>query len=153
MKKTNIIFLSLFVIFLLILPFLCADKVVKFNDLKKVVEPFIDKKVLKLQDKNDIYKEYKLNSSYYESFISYNSISYMEVEEITIFKEEDKTKQEYILDKIKNHIDTKIKTFEGYGEKQVKMLNNAYIDIRGDYIFCIVLKDIQEIKEKISKLF
>lgn len=77
----------------------------------------------------------------------------MDVEEITIFKEENKEQQELIVKKIKEYIDRKITTFEGYGPSQVQLLKNAIVEVKDDYIFCIILDDDTSLWHDIMKLF
>ena len=58
-----------------------------------------------------------------------------------------------IVKKIKDYIAKKITTFEGYAPLQVDLLKNAIVEVKGDYIFCIILEDNTSLWHDIMKLF
>lgn len=153
MKLRQIIFIIIFISILLVIPFLIKDKKVDIDEIKKVFEEYAKEDIVVEIDSSTIYNNYNINTNSLEGYISYGPISYMNVQELTVFKEEDKDKRIEIKNKINEYINKKILTFQGYGEAQVELLKNSVVEIKGDYVFCIILDNSDEVWQNITKLF
>lgn len=153
MKLRQIIFVIIFISILLVIPFLIKDKKVDIDEIKKVFEEYAKEDIVTEIDSSTIYNNYNINTNSLEGYISYGPISYMNVQELTVFKEEDKDKRIEIKNKINEYINKKILTFQGYGEAQVELLKNSVVEIKGDYVFCIILDNSDEVWQNITKLF
>lgn len=153
MKLRQIIFIIIFISILLVVPFLIKDKKVDIDEIKKVFEEYAKEDIVTEIDSSTIYNNYNINTNSLEGYISYGPISYMNVQELTVFKEEDKDKRIEIKNKINEYINKKILTFQGYGEAQVELLKNSVVEIKGDYVFCIILDNSDEVWQNITKLF
>lgn len=153
MKLRQIIFIIIFISILLVIPFLIKDKKVDIDEIKKVLEGYAEEDIVTEIDSSTIYNNYNINTNSLEGYISYGLISYMNVQELTVFKEEDKDKRIEIKNKINEYINKKILTFQGYGEAQVELLKNSVVEIKGDYVFCIILDNSDEVWQNITKLF
>ena len=153
MKLRQIIFIIIFISILLVIPFLIKDKKVDIDEIKKVFEEYAKEDIVTEIDSSTIYNNYNINANSLEGYISYGPISYMNVQELTVFKEEDKDKRIEIKNKINEYINKKILTFGGYGEAQVELLKNSVVEIKGDYVFCIILDNSDEVWQNITKLF
>ena len=153
MKLRQIIFIIIFISILLVVPFLIKDKKVDIDEIKKVFEEYAKEDIVTEIDSSTIYNNYNINTNSLEGYISYGPISYMNVQELTVFKEEDKEKRIEIKNKINEYINKKILTFGGYGESQVELLKNSVVEIKGDYVFCIILDNSDEVWQNITKLF
>lgn len=153
MKLRQIIFIIIFISILLVIPFLIKDKKVDIDEIKKVFEGYAKEDIVTEIDSSTIYNNYNINTNSLEGYISYGPITYMNVQELTVFKEEDKEKRIEIKNKINEYINKKILTFGGYGESQVELLKNSVVEIKGDYVFCIILDDSDEVWQNITKLF
>ena len=153
MKLRQIIFIIIFISILLVVPFLIKDKKVDIDEIKKVFEEYAKEDIVTEIDSSTIYNNYNINTNSLEGYISYGPISYMNVQELTVFKEEDKEKRIEIKNKINEYINKKILTFQGYGEAQVELLKNSVVEIKGDYVFCIILDNSDEVWQNITKLF
>ena len=153
MKLRQIIFIIIFISILLVIPFLIKDKKVDIDKIKKVFEKYAKEDIVTEIDSSTIYNNYNINTNSLEGYISYGPISYMSVQELTVFKEEDKDKRIEIKNKINEYINKKILTFQGYGEAQVELLKNSVVEIKGDYVFCIILDNSEEVWQNITKLF
>lgn len=153
MKLRQIIFIIIFISILLVIPFLIKDKKVDIDEIKKVFEEYAKEDIVVEIDSSTIYNNYNINTNSLEGYISYGPISYMNVQELTVFKEEDKEKRIEIKNKINEYINKKILTFGGYGEAQVELLKNSIVEIKGDYVFCIILDNSDEVWQNITKLF
>ena len=153
MKLRQIIFIIIFISILLVVPFLIKDKKVDIDEIKKVFEEYAKEDIVTKIDSSTIYNNYNINTNSLEGYISYGPITYMNVQELTVFKEEDKEKRIEIKNKINEYINKKILTFGGYGEAQVELLKNSVVEIKGDYVFCIILDNSDEVWQNITKLF
>ena len=153
MKLRQIIFIIIFISILLVIPFLIKDKKVDIDEIKKVFEEYAKEDIVVEIDSSTIYNNYNINTNSLEGYISYGPITYMNVQELTVFKEEDKDKRIEIKNKINEYINKKILTFGGYGEAQVELLKNSVVEIKGDYVFCIILDNSDEVWQNITKLF
>lgn len=153
MKLRQIIFIIIFISILLVIPFLIKDKKVDIDEIKKVFEEYAKEDIVVEIDSSTIYNNYNINANSLEGYISYGPITYMNVQELTVFKEEDKDKRIEIKNKINEYINKKILTFGGYGEAQVELLKNSVVEIKGDYVFCIILDNSEEVWQNITKLF
>lgn len=153
MKLRQIIFIIIFISILLVIPFLIEDKKVDIDEIKKVFEEYAKEDIVTEIDSSTIYNNYNINTNSLEGYISYGPISYMNVQELTVFKEEDKDKRIEIKNKINEYINKKILTFGGYGEAQVELLKSSVVEIKGDYVFCIILDNSDEVWQNITKLF
>ena len=153
MKLRQIIFIIIFISILLVIPFLIKDKKVDIDEIKKVLEGYAEEDIVTEIDSSTIYNNYNINTNSLEGYISYGPISYMNVQELTVFKEDDKDKRIEIKNEINEYINKKILTFQGYGEAQVELLKNSVVEIKGDYVFCIILDNSDEVWQNITKLF
>ena len=153
MKLRQIIFIIIFISIFLVIPFLIKDKKVDIDEIKKVFEEYAKEDIVTEIDSSTIYNNYNINTNSLEGYISYGPISYMNVQELTVFKEEDKEKRIEIKNKINEYINKKILTFGGYGVAQVELLKNSIVEIKGNYVFCIILDNSNEVWQNITKLF
>lgn len=153
MKKVYISVVMLFMIFMLALPFITAEKNVDFVTLQENMKNFVKQDIMQEQSEEIVKKNYKIKEDLYESFMSYGPISYMNVEEITIFKQSDKQKRQQLLEKVESHIDSQIKSFEGYGIEQTEMLKKAMVIQKQEYIICVVLPDIDAVETCLNDIF
>lgn len=153
MKLRQIIFIIIFISILLVIPFLIKDKKVDIDEIKKVLEGYAKEDIVVEIDSSTIYNNYNINTNSLEGYISYGPITYMNVQELTVFKEDDKDKRIEIKNEINEYINKKILTFQGYGEAQVELLKNSVVEIKGDYVFCIILDNSEEVWQNITKLF
>lgn len=153
MKLRQIIFIIIFISILLVVPFLIKDKKVDIDEIKKVFEEYAKENIVTEIDSSTIYNNYNINTNSLEGYISYGPITYMNVQELTVFKEDDKDKRIEIKNEINEYINKKILTFQGYGEAQVELLKNSVVEIKGDYVFCIILDNSEEVWQNITKLF
>lgn len=153
MKLRQIIFIIIFISILLVIPFLIKDKKVDIDEIKKVFEEYAKEDIVVEIDSSTIYNNYNINTNSLEGYISYGPITYMNVQELTVFKEDDKDKRIEIKNEINEYINKKILTFQGYGEAQVELLKNSVVEIKGDYVFCIILDNSDEVWQNITKLF
>ncbi len=90
---------------------------------------------------------YGLDYEQLDEYIYYKSTEALSVEELLIVKAKDKSSLDSIKDAAESRIQSQIKTYESYGPKQVAMLENAIITVRGKYLFCCVADAPESYKE------
>lgn len=146
-----IIFVLLAVI-ALCLPFLYVDKDIAFSHVTNTMQPFTTDQMQEQSEKT-LSKIYLIKPDEYVDVFTYGPLSYMNVEELTIFYQPDATMRLHLLDKVKKHIKSQINVFEGYGEVQTKLLKEAYIKEKGSYIICIVSENVEETAAAFNTLF
>lgn len=152
MKKRYIIEI-LCLILMLVIPFFRGEKEVELNILKETITPYILQDKMEESDVNKIYRSYSLSKEEYDSYVSYSPISYMNVEELTVFEVKDEVKRKEVVKQVKKHIEEEIKIFEGYGIYQTELLKKAYVEEKGTYVICIVHDEVDKIQREIEGVF
>lgn len=150
MKKRYIIELLLIAV-ALVFPFYNASKPVTFKELVTFVETSVNGNIMQKLDEKEVRKVYKLSTIDYDECICYGPIAYMDVEEITIFKQSDESKRLLLVSAVKERIENQISIFEGYASKQAATLKNALIIEKQDYVICIVSEDNKIQEELLDK--
>lgn len=152
LKVGYIIFIIL-AISALIFPFINGDKKIAYDVMVEYVHQYANKETMQEQSDKNISRYYQVKSDEYEAVVSYGPISFMNVEELTVFYEPSASKRSHLIQKAQQHLDTQIKSFEGYGEAQTQMLKEAYLEEKGEYVICIVDENVEELSKKFNKIF
>lgn len=152
MKKVIQILIPCVILIALILPFLLVEKDVEITTFEKVFEPYVSED-MQIQDIKILKSIYEIKDSDMESYISYGPISYINVDEITLIRQSDAIKRKYLYEQVLTHIETQKKSFEGYGVEQTKLLKNAKVIEKGNYVICIVSKDADTILNEFNIQF
>lgn len=90
---------------------------------------------------------YGLDYEQFDSYIYYKSDKALSVEELLIVKAKDRADLASVKEAAESRIQSQIKTYEGYGPKQVAMLKNAIVTLRGSYLFCCIADAPETYKE------
>ncbi|MBQ6622144.1 MAG: DUF4358 domain-containing protein [Mogibacterium sp.] len=88
-----------------------------------------------------------IDAGSYDSFVYYKSGEALGVEELLVLKARDKEDLSPARDAVQTRIDDQIQAFEGYGPEQVKMLKNAVVILRGNFLFYCVAPDTAPYEE------
>lgn len=136
----------------LILPFLCVEKDVEILSFEKVFEPYIQED-MNIQDVKVLRSIYEIKASDFEAYISYGPKSYINVDEITLIRQSDTSKRKQLYEHALAHIESQIKSFEGYGVEQTKLLKNAKVIEKGNYVICIVSNNADDILHDFNEQF
>lgn len=76
-----------------------------------------------------------LDYQQFDSYIYYKGTEALSVDELLIIKGKPQQDLGSAKDAAEKRIESQIKTFEGYGPKQVAQLEDARVKIKGDYLF------------------
>lgn len=143
MRKWIQIGLPLLVVLALFYPFLGATQDVELTVYEEVAQPFLEQ--VTVQSKKRLESSYQMHMDEVEEYLSYGPVSYMNVEELTVFRQSDPQKRAVIVEKVKQHIEKQKKSFDGYGVTQMELLENAIVEERGYYIFCLIGTEAEEV--------
>lgn len=80
-------------------------------------------------------KVFGINPGDYEDLIYYQGSGVMDVNELLIVKLSDTAQAETLENAINTRVSTQIQSFTGYGEDQVHLLNQAVVQVRGNFVF------------------
>lgn len=136
----------------LALPFLRVEKDVEISSFEKVITKYVSGDMT-TQDIKIIQSSYHIKDTDMEAYISYGPVSYINVDEITLIRQADDKKRKQIYEQALAHIETLKKSFEGYGVEQTKLLKNAKVVERGNYVICIVSKKADTILNSFNAVF
>ncbi|NBK97250.1 MAG: DUF4358 domain-containing protein [Erysipelotrichia bacterium] len=152
MKRIIQIVIPVLIIGALFLPFLRVEKDVDIQTLTTLLKGYVSDQ-MSVQDIKIVKSSYEIMESDMESYLSYGPISYINVDEITLIRQSDDEKRAMLYEKAQAHIQKQIKSFEGYGVEQTKLLKKAKVEERGNYVICIVSKQAEKISLAFNKAF
>lgn len=89
----------------------------------------------------DLKKYYGLNAKDYEGVILYIPDDVMSVNELLVVKVKDENQAQIVEKAAQKRLDTQLKSFEGYGAKQTKLIKSAVLEERGVYVLFVISKD------------
>lgn len=98
-------------------------------------------------DNRNLMQFFGLDYEQYESHIFYKGKEALSVEEVLIVKAASEDDLADVKDAVESRIQSQIKTFDGYGPKQVAMLKNAIVTTKGNYLFYCVATDPDKYEE------
>lgn len=104
------------------------------------------------QGRNELRRFYQLNDGDTDGFFFYKASSPMSVEEVLILKAPDKGRAETFLSSAQSHLSSQKGIFEGYGTEQMALLNNAVVEMRGNYVYYLCGANAQQMRSRILAL-
>ena len=99
----------------------------------------------------DIKRYYGLNPEDYRGIALYLPDDVMGVNEVLIVRLADEAQEEPVTEAAQKRLDTQKESFEGYGVEQTKLLNDAVLESKGDYVILIVSGKAQAGDEAFKK--
>ncbi|MEF2805832.1 MAG: DUF4358 domain-containing protein [Massilistercora timonensis] len=99
----------------------------------------------------DIKRYYGLNPEDYRGIALYLPDDVMGVNEVLIVRLADESQEEPVTEAAQKRLDTQKESFEGYGVEQTKLLNDAVLESKGDYVILIVSGKAQAGDEAFKK--
>lgn len=112
-----------------------------FADVKEAVIAATDLTPMAEGDNQTLKRLYGLSASDYENVLLYYPTTNMGAEELLLVQLKDVSQQQSVQTAIENRLDTQKKSFDGYGVDQYAMLENAVVEIQGNYILLVVAAD------------
>lgn len=131
-------------IVILILPLNHQIPVYQSEDILEVWQPKITERTLIEKDASFLRQAYGLTNEQYASAHVYGYVGAMEVEEIAIFQADHEEQAKALYQACEKRIDQQIKSFQGYGETQVAILQAAIIRQYGNSVVLVIAQDARE---------
>ena len=149
MKIRYIIYIIIIVV-LLVVPFREDNYNLNMDELRSSLKTQVNDEYVVAGDKSDLRKFYHLSFDDLDDFILYVPATSMRVNEVAIIKAK-KGKEDVLLQEVVNRRDFQKNVFEGYGAKQCKLLDNAVLEQRGQYIIYITGEDGKRLLSVVEK--
>lgn len=121
-----------------------------FADVKEAVIAATDLTPMAEGDNQTLKRLYGLSASDYENVLLYYPTTNMGAEELLLVQLKDVSQQQSVQTAIENRLDTQKKSFDGYGVDQYAMLENAVVEIQGNYILLVVAADPAPVRKAFS---
>lgn len=112
-----------------------------FSDVKEAVIAAADLTPMAEGDNQTLKRLYGLSASDYENVLLYYPTTNMGAEELLLVQLKDVSQQQTVQAAIESRLDTQKKSFDGYGVDQYAMLENAVVEVQGNYILLVVAAD------------
>lgn len=112
-----------------------------FADVKEAVIAAADLTPMAEGDNQTLKRLYGLSANDYENVLLYYPTTNMGAEELLLVQLKDVSQQQSVQTAIENRLDTQKKSFDGYGVDQYAMLENAVVEVQGNYILLVVAAD------------
>ena len=134
-------------LFLLVIVFIISmmsqgrESAADFSTVTAAVTENTDITILQEADNQMAKRLYGLDPAQYEGFLLYTPTTNMGSEELLVVKLADISQQDAVVAAIENRIATQMSSFEGYAQTQYEMLQNAVVEVQGNYILFISAAD------------
>ena len=112
-----------------------------FADVKEAVMAAADLTPMAEGDNQTLKRLYGLSASDYENVLLLYPTTNMGAEELLLIQLKDVSQQQDVQAAIESRLDTQKKSFDGYGVDQYAMLENAVVEVQGNYILLVVAAD------------
>ena len=139
---------ALLVIYVAVLAFRNGKSSVSFQTVEAAVTEAADFQNLQLGTGQDLKKFYGLNEKDFDAVCFYYASQSMGVDELLLVASDESEKIEEAEDAAEQRIETQLRNFEGYGEEQTKLLQDAVLIKKGNFFLLAVSHQGDEIKEK-----
>ena len=138
---------ALLVIYVAVLAFRNGKSSVSFQTVEAAVTEAADFQNLQLGTGQDLKKFYGLNEKDFDAVCFYYASQSMGVDELLLVASDESEKIEEAEDAAEQRIETQLRNFEGYGEEQTKLLQDAVLIKKGNFFLLAVSHQGDEIKE------
>ena len=130
--------LVLIVIFIVILMLYTSGSSKPFEEIRQSVASVLDKSNLKEKDEASFKRNTGLNAADYSGVMYYASESNLSAEEVLLIRVRSGSQIQEVRETLEARIDSCISDFDGYVPEEVKLLEEAVLNVRGNYIFFAV---------------
>lgn len=111
------------------------------------IEEKAELRKLQKAGERELKQYYRLNAKDFEGAALYLAESAMEVEEVLLIKTKDEAQTEEVQKAAEQRLSARKADFEGYGAKQMKLLQSAALEVRGNYVLLAVSADADTFKK------
>ncbi len=132
---------ALVAVFLCSLLFRGGTSSTPFETMHTAVTEAADMTYMQKADDQMIRRLYGLDPESYEGIALYYPTTNMQAQELLLVKLTDPAQQQAVTDAVEARLATQMASFDGYGIQQYAMLENALVEVRGNYLLLIVAED------------
>lgn len=108
-----------------------------FGTMKEAVVAAAEVDLMQEADNQMVKRLYGLDPSDFEGVLLYTPTTNMGAEELLVIKLSSLSQQEAVTAAIEARIATQMDSFEGYAQTQYEMLENAVVEVHGNYILFV----------------
>lgn len=135
---TKIVLILILLIFMVSVYSSSNAKDIDLDSLEAQLKKKTDINKMQKCSKRNLMQFMALDYNAYDSFIYYKSKEALGVDELLVIKANRKEDLSEVLDAVDKRVESQIKTFEGYGPKQVILLKDAIVYKKGQYLlYCV----------------
>ncbi|WP_027632228.1 DUF4358 domain-containing protein [Clostridium hydrogeniformans] len=155
LNKYFYIFFSITLCILLLLKNIIVGEIKdpSIKDIESSIRPYGDSEIMEEGDAKDLKKLYGINSKDIEDFILYMPESNMKASEIIVIRLKTKESKDIIKEKVEKRADNQGNSFENYVPEEYDLIKNKVVEEKGNYIFMVIHKDSDKIKEDFNENF
>ncbi|MGN0262062.1 MAG: DUF4358 domain-containing protein [Eggerthellaceae bacterium] len=96
-------------------------------------------------------RDFGLSANDYEGVVYYAPASNMEATEVLVVKLSDTSQQQELRDAVETRVSQQLNTFEGYAPEQAGLMQDAVVDVRGNYVLYAVGSNAQAARSAFAK--
>lgn len=153
MKKTEIfkyVTALLIVVYIVLMMIYTSGSTKPFDEVASKVESALDKENLVKQDMQALKRYYGLNGADYKGVLYYSSENNLSAEEVLLIEVKNDKQAQQVRDAVEERLAARKKVFDGYAPKEVQLIEEAQLKVRGNYIFLAVAPKAQEYSSAFS---
>lgn len=118
-----------------------------FASVEKAVYLAVQSKTLEEADGQLMKRLYGINEKDFDDIILSYTNETMGVEEILLIKDKNAESLDAAEEAVQKRVSTQKKNFEGYGEEQVKLLNQAVVERKGNFLLFVVSPNAEKCRK------
>lgn len=119
----------------------------EFDAMRSSITSAADLSIMQEADNQMLRRLYGLDPANYEGYMLYTPTTNMGAEELLVIKLTDVSQQEAVVAAIEARRETQMKSFEGYAQTQYEMVQNAVVEVQGNYILFISAADPAPVRQ------
>ena len=145
MNRSRYLMIAVLAVFIFFLFYSGADNSKTAQDVFQSMEQTVKRGSLEEMTKRELMQYYGISSADVSSFVLYGSTSSMDAAEVLVIKAKDSDQLSDLREAVEARRQEQISKFSGYDEDQVALLENGYIESRGNFLLYAVGADAAEL--------
>ncbi len=138
---------GILLVYVIVLMVKKGDGNAAFSETASAVEDVVNTDKLTKGGSQDLKRLYRLHSGDYEDVLLYYTRETMGVEEVLLIHVRSQNDTEAVEEAIEKRRQAQLANFEGYGAKQVNLLDSSIIKTKGRYVLFVVSPDADRIEK------
>lgn len=147
----QMILIGMLVLYVAILLLRRGESATPFSEMEQAVEASWSDSEMKAADARMFRRNYQLNPHDYDGVMLWFREGTMEVDEVLLVKLKSEEQSEAVVKAIEARRDSRKESFQGYGARQTKLIEDSIIDVRGNYILFVIREDAEQVDRAFQK--